>query len=242
MDAEAFWARTKGKVRYVTGSYNQTNANWDVDLNSQLGLPDHEVLGTFSITYRFKPRWSMTYSITPIESNGSGTFNNTNNYNIVFGRNNFNSGQNTRVKFERLIHNASFVYEPLTTYRSRLGVYGGYTRVDDKLSVIQVGCCSDAYDASLNMGYAGLEVERCLRTARYNQVLSLVCKAGVAFGDDGLGTDVTTGLKYSIPMRKGRWGFVSGGYKYATYKKKYSDYKELDTSMEGGFLKMGFIF
>jgi len=40
------------------------------------------------------------------------------------------------------------------------------------------GYGGDAFDHSLNMGMAGLEFERCLKTGRYCNTLSLECKAG----------------------------------------------------------------
>ena len=86
------------------------------------------------------------------------------------------------------------------------------------------------------------EVQRCLKTTNLFNTLSLECKAGIAFGDDAVGSDLATALRYSIPMNNGRWGFVKGGYRYLTYKKKYSDIKMMETAMDGGFLEAGFIF
>jgi hypothetical protein len=43
-------------------------------------------------------------------------------------------------------------------------------------------------------------------------------------------------------MGKGRWGYVGGGYRFVTFKKGYSDVEQIDTAIEGGFLKMGITF
>jgi hypothetical protein len=134
------------------------------------------------------------------------------------------------------------VYEPVRTYTSRISVFGDYVRIDDKLTLINPNCCGDTMDTDLNMGMAGIEFEKCLKTGRLCNTLSLECMAGVAFGDEAFGSDVMTGVKYSIPMNNGRWGYVKGGYRFSTYKKKFSDVRMIDTAMEGAVLQMGFVF
>ncbi|MGO9570164.1 MAG: hypothetical protein ACLP5H_21755 [Desulfomonilaceae bacterium] len=62
------------------------------------------------------------------------------------------------------------------------------------------------------------------------------------FATDAHGSDVSTGLKYSVPMNSGRWGYVKGDYRYLTYKQNYGDARMVDTAMDGGFLQMGFVF
>jgi hypothetical protein len=155
-------------------------------------------------------------------------------------------GQGTQVKWQRLYHRGGLVYDPILTYRARVSVFADYVRLDEKISL---GGTAWAYtgagatfDHQLNMGMAGLEFERCLRTARFCDTLSLECRAGVAFLDEAFGSDIMTGLKYSIPMGNGRWGYLGGGYRYVTFKKGYNDFKQIDTALEGGYLKMGFFF
>ncbi|MEW6349809.1 MAG: hypothetical protein AB1646_12155 [Thermodesulfobacteriota bacterium] len=241
MEAEAFFARTKGKTRYARGTYAyQTGWTDSIDFNSDLALPEHGVLGTYSVSYRFRPRWSLKYSFMPMEANGSGTLGTRT---FVFGDTTYNgTGYSNRVKFEQQTHMISLVYDPISNDRVRVGIAGGYVRVDDRLSLYQTGCCGDTLNMDMNMGFAGIEVEKCLKSGVFRQALSLVCKAGVSFGDDSFGSDLSTGLRYSIPMNKGRWGYLAGGYRFMTYKKKLSDIKEIDTAAEGGYLSMGFIF
>jgi len=237
LEAEALFARTKGQVRLYRGFAAFQGYN-DIDMNSDLGLPDHNTIGAFSARYRFKPRWSLRYSIMPFAIDGSGSVGRS----ITFGSTTLNPGQTAKVKWERIYQRLGLVYDPIRTYTTRVSVFGDYVRLNEKLSVVQVGCCGDAIDNDMNMGMAGLEFEKCLKTSRLCNTLSLDCRAGVAFGDDGYGSDVSTGLKYSIPMNSGRWGYVKGGYRYLTYKKKYSDARMIDTAMDGGFLQMGFVF
>lgn len=240
-EAEALFARTKGKVRYTRGTYGYYSiygAQQDIDLNADMGLPDHATIGTFSAAYRFRPKWALRYSIMPIVMNGGGQVNS----NFTFGNSQYNTGTNTRIKWERLYQRMGVVYDPIRTYTSRVSIFGEYVRIDDKLSLINVGCCGDTMNNDLNMAMAGLEFEKCLKTTRMFSTLSIECKAGVSFLDDAVGTDLSTGLKYSIPLNNGRWGYVKGGYRYLTYKKGYSDVRLIDTTLEGGFVQMGLVF
>ena len=243
MSAEVMFARTKGTVRHIAGSNATASYRgiYDVDLNSDLGVPDHWVVPTYSARYRFKPKWSIRYQIMPIEMGGSGSP----GRDIAFGTSTRYGGagwQNLRVKWERQYHRIGLVYDTIRTYRARISVVGDYVRVDDKLTVIQPGCCGDIFNSDLNMGMAGLEFETALRTGRWWNTLSLECSAGVAFGDEAFGSDVSTGLKYRIYLNGGRWGYLRGGYRYLTYNKNYSDAKQWSTVIEGGYLQMGFIF
>jgi hypothetical protein len=240
-NATAFFARTKGKVRYASGTFATFGTFGladDLDMNSDLGVPDHGVIGEFSIAYRFRPNWSVKYTIMPMLMNGSGQPGRL----VVFGSTTFNSAQNISSKWERLQQSIGLVYDPISSRSTRLSVFGGYLRVNEKLGVVQPGCCGSTMDNDLNMGLVSLELEKCLKQTRTCNTLSLQCGAGVAFGDDGFGSDLMTGLKYSIPLNNGRWGYLQGGYRLMSYKKKYSDVKMFDTAMEGGFVQMGFVF
>ncbi|HTY23816.1 MAG TPA: hypothetical protein VMC85_11830 [Desulfomonilaceae bacterium] len=240
VDAQAFFARTKGKVRFTQGTFSTFGSVEDVDINSDLGVPDHAVMGEFSISYRFRPRWSLRYSIMPMVMNGTGQP----GRNVIFGTMTaFTSFQNISVKWERLQQSIALVYDPIHNPSSRVSLFGGYVRINERLAVLQSGFAGGGtFDNDMNMGMAALEFEKCLKQTRMCNTLSLECGAGVAFGDDGFGSDLMTGLKYSIPLNNGRWGFVKGGYRFMTYKKKYSDFKLFDTAMEGGFLQMGLVF
>jgi len=240
LDAEGMFARTKGKARLIRGPFGFTPfGGEDVDFNSDMQLPDHNFVGTFSVRYRFKPQWSVRYSIMPTVFEGSGQPGRS----FAWGTTTqFGFTQTARTKWERLYQRIGMVYDPIRTYSSRVSVFADYVRLNEKVNVVQVGCCGDTLDNDLNMGMAGLEFEQCLRTGRQCNTLSLECKAGVAFGDEAFGADLSSGLKYSIAMNNGRWGYVRGGYRYLTYKKTYSDVRMIDTAMEGGFLAVGVVF
>ena len=248
MDAQVIFARIKGKVRL-------SNSNWgcaggwcgwgnspDQDLNTAWGIPDHSAVGSFSLGYRFRPKWALRYSIMPMELNGSGG--NLQGYGYGYG---YGYGQGGNVKWQRLYHRIDLVYDPIFTRRARVGVFAGYTRLDEKISFGGTNYwtawnTAPTFDHQLNMGTAGMEFERCLKTTRFRNTLSLECRASVAFLDEAFGSDLMTGLRYTVSMGNGRWGYLGGGYRYVTFKKGYNDFKQIDTSLEGGYVKMAFIF
>ncbi len=244
-DAQAFFARTKGKAIYMNNAYGYAyNAMYqpEVDFNTAMGIPDHAVVGSFTAKYRFRPNWSLRYSILPTEIRGGGS--GLNGY--QFGTWNATTGQNLKSKWERLYQQIGLVYDPIRTPTSRVGIFAEYVRINERISVLQQGAGAGTgnaiFDNDLNMAMVGVELEKLLKVTRYSNTLSLECKAGVAFCDDAFGSDLSTGLKYSVPLNNGRSGFLKGGYRYLTYKKNYSDVKMIDTAMDGGFLEMGFIF
>lgn len=240
LGGQAFFARIKGTVRFGNPLFTPTfgTSQLDVDLNSDLGVPEHQWGGSFTAKYFFRPNWAVRYAVMPMGSetmaSPSRTFN--------FGPTVSTFGLNTRVKWERLDQRIGLIFDSIRTPSSRVGVFADYVRVDERLRVYQTGLSSSAIDNDMHLAMVGLELERCLKSTRLFNILSLECKAGFAFGDDSVGSDLSTGLRYAIPLNNGRWGFVKGGYRYLTFKKKYSDVKLFDTAMEGGFLEAGFIF
>jgi hypothetical protein len=249
METEVIFARTKGRVLFVRGQqfgfFGQSGIP-PSDLNMDLGLPDHNVIPSMSIKYNFRPRWSIRYSLMPIHIEHSGHVNQQ--FGAFGGFGGFGGfgfggfGQGVKINWERMYHRAGLVYVPIRTFRAKVSIFGEYVRLDERISVIQVGCCGSNFDNVLNMGMAGMELERSLRTASFCDTLSLQCRMGIAFLDEACGGDLSTQLKYSIPMGNGRWGYLAGGYRFVQFKKGYSDFKYIDTSIEGGFLKMGLVF
>lgn len=245
VDAQLMFARTKGNAMLWNNTFGWGGAFGSqprVDFNSQLALPEHNVVPTFSAKYRFQPRWSMQYQIMPtsFESNGNP------DSAFQFGTLNYTTGQGVRSKWERLYQRMGLVYDPVLTPSSRVGLYADYVKLNERLSVSQVGGGfmgnGSTFDNDLDMIITGIEFEKCMKSPRPSNTLSCEAKAGIAFLNDAQGADLSAGLKYTLNFNNGRAGFVKGGYRYLTYKKKYSDVKSIDTAMDGGYVEMGFVF
>jgi hypothetical protein len=203
-------------------------------------LDDHGVMASFMAMYRFRPKWSLRYSIMPMSMMGSGQTGRS----FVFGNTQYSAGQDIKIEWERLEQRLGLVYDAVHNHSSRISLFGDYVRVSERIKTMQMlaGMGGDTMDNDFNMAMAGVEFEKCLKSTRTKATLSLECKASAAFLDDAVGAEAETALKYSIPMNNGRWGFVKGGYRYLTYKKKSSDARMFDMAMEGGFLQMGLVF
>jgi len=230
----------KGKVRFSGGMFWGTYGFDDIDLNSDMGLDDHGVMPSFMAMYKFRPKWSFRYSLMPMTMMGSGQAGKS----FVFGNTLYTAGQPVNIEWQRLEQRLGLVYDVVHAHSSRFSLFGDYVRITDRIKTMQMqfGMGGGIMDNDLNMAMAGGEFEKCLRTAYNKATFSLACVAGAAFLDDVVGAEAETALKYSIPMNCGRWGFVKGGYRYLTYKRKSSDARMFDMAMEGGFLQMGFVF
>jgi hypothetical protein len=96
------------------------------------------------------------------------------------------------------------------------------------------------WDENTSLATAGIEFNKCLRNYRGN-TLAISLKGSVSFLDDHLGYDAEAALRYIIPIRRGRFGFIKGGYRYAQLKKE-RDAHLFSTTMDGAFLQVGFLF
>ena len=240
LSADSFFARTKGKVRFSTGMSQGYYGLDDIDMNADLGLSDHGVMNSFMAHYMFRPKWGLRYSVMPMWMMGSGQAGKA----FVFGNTLYNAGQDVSMEWERLEQRLGLIYDVVHAKSSKISVFGDYVRVNERIKAMQMqaGMGGNTMDNDLNMGMAGIEFEKCLKNTSNGATLSLKCIAGAAFGDDAFGVEAETALKYSIPMNSNRWGFLKGGYRYVTYKRKSSDVRMFDTAMDGGFLQVGLVF
>ncbi len=236
--ADVFFARTKGKVRFASQGLTTTGAFSDIDLNADMGLPDHQAMGSYSVSYMFKPRWALRFWLMPMMMEGSGQSGKT----FVFGNNTFTAGQGITVNWERLVQRIGLRYEPIETQTARMGVFMDYVRTSDMLKVSQNGFMSQTMDNDSNMAMVGVEYEKFFKRTATGGKFSLACMAGVSFGEEGFCAEFEAGLKYTIPMNNGRHGFAGGGYRYQREKEKSSEARMFDVTMEGCFIQMGLVF
>ena len=128
------------------------------------------------------------------------------------------------MKWQRLYQRLDLVYDPIFTYRSRVGVFAGYVRLDEKLSFGGTNWSAwgtaPTFDHQLNMGMAGLEFERCLKTTRFRNTLSLECRAGVAFLDEAFGSDIMSGLEVHDPHGQRTMGVLGSRLQVRDFQKR----------------------
>jgi len=213
------------------------------DLNDDLQLPIYAAWPQFTASYHFRPNWALRYSVLWNQLNGGGW---PNNY-ILFGPNwggGYFWGQNIQTIFQHAYHRVGIVYDAVRTCNSKISVFADLVHTDDKITLGCTGCGyynTPIWSNSINAAMAGLEFQRCIKTAPNGGTLSWDCKAGGIFLDDTVGGDVEAGARYSIPLNCGRSGYVKGGYRFVDLKKTQYDFVFKNT-LSGGFIEGGFIF
>jgi hypothetical protein len=242
---QAFFARSRGTIAYPRYSifYNpSTGWNNEADLNDALGLPAHKVVMEASIRYQFRPNWGIQYSVLADEFRG-GKWVDTQ---FVFGtgvNQFFFYGQQIQTKWQHGYHRVGLVYDALRTCQASVSVFANWVHAEDKIDVncqacgLQTSTFSKGTDAAM----AGVEFQRCIKTAPNGGTLSCDSKIGFIFLDDVEGWDVQVGGRYSVPLGCGRWGFMKGGYRYVELKKTQYDFLFKNT-LEGGYVEGGFVF
>lgn len=241
MSAQALFARTRGTVAWPRQNQFFTFDRDEnrVDFNDDLGIPAHDVLLSVTARYQFRPSWAVRYSGLFDELSGSTWPQRI----FWFGTVQFSQGTDINGKWEHGYHRIGLVYDPIKTCSVMVSVFADWVHVDDKISINCSFCGNQT--SSLSKGtdsaIAGIELQRCIKTAINGGTLSFDHKAGVIFLDNVEGWDLQTGLRYSVPLGCGRSGFLKGGYRYVELKKQQEDLI-LNSAIEGGFAEFGFIF
>lgn len=235
---DTYFARVKGKVRFVRNMQSFAASQDELDLNSDLAIPDNHVMKMFMVAFNFRPRWSIQYSFMPVMTSSSGDVSRT----FVFGNRSFSQGQQINVKWERFIHRVSLAYSPMAGQRSGVVLKGGYMQMDHALALSQTGTGGSKMAAVMHLALMGVEFRRLLKVSRHGARTFFVCKAGTAFGYDTTSAEFEASLRYVIPLGAKRRGFLAGGYRYRTARMKPTEFRMLDLSSEGGFLQLGLRF
>lgn len=224
LSVQAFFARVRGKVSWPNHP--------TLDFNDDLGLDSHKTFFEYSARYQFRPRWALIYSIMPIEVEA-------NYVHPLF------PGMAFKSKWESVYQRVGLLFEPIRTCSGAISIYSAWVFNEHKLTMYSGNHCA-AYsttkiDRTRNMVMSGIEIERCITTKCNGGSLSCDNRVGIAYLDGVFGLDVQTGLRYSIPLNCGRWGYAKGGYRLLDFKEDRVDYR-IDTYLTGWFVELGLVF
>ncbi|MFC1836239.1 hypothetical protein ACFL2Q_16225 [Thermodesulfobacteriota bacterium] len=234
----AFFARVQGDVRHMASLTGLDQAV--VDFEKNLGLSNGgNVVWSISGHYQFLPRWGLRYSFTPLIVEGGGV----SPQSFSFGNRTFMAGSNITSKWERYEHRAGLSFDVSRSPNSLISIYGEWMFIQDRLYVAEnITAAGITWDNDKSLALLGLEFNKCLKNFRgRGTTLALSCKGGIAFLDDHVGYDAEAALSYLIPVKRGRFGFIKGGYRYA-HLKKDRDNEMFATTLDGPFLEVGFLF
>lgn len=235
--AQAFWPRLSGTLRWPA-MVNGLPAT-EMDMTDDLGLPKHPVLGDYSAYYQLNWNWSIFYAIMPIHLSGDTIA----TRNLNFGVWNIAQGSPVRTKWDFIYQRVGLMYNAINTCNATLSIYTGWLFNDQKITGCSDICGGIQMPVSRtrNMVISGLELKKCIRTLCNGGTLSCDTKAGIGYLDNTLVLDIQPGLRFSVPLNCGRWGFVRGGYRLLNFYENRTDLK-MDVNMEGGFAEAGLIF
>jgi hypothetical protein len=237
MGPKITWARIDGEAR--RGLDLGTNVQSSiVDFDDHLGLSrSGHMRWSIEAMYQLRPRWGIRYSFTPLSVSAT-TFPKSA---FSFAGQTFASGTQIQSRWDRAEHRAGLVFNINRTTGSQTNLFADWLNVSDRLSVSSAGLTAPAkWDDTKNLAMLGLEFDKCLRNYQGN-TLAISGKGGIAFLSDTIGYEAEAALSYLIPIRTGRFGFVKGGYHYASFKKDKGN-EMLRTTVDGPFLQMGFLF
>ncbi|MEW6532552.1 MAG: hypothetical protein AB1473_17100 [Thermodesulfobacteriota bacterium] len=234
---QVFFARTKGTVRYpaVVLGFPAT----EIDLNNDLGFPEHATVLEYSARYQFRPNWAFFYSIMPFDETSNKTIENS----IYFGGQFIPTGCFTANKWQFVYQRVGMLYSPIQTCSSSLSITGGWLYNDSRVSVNSAVCggTGNQADRTRNMVVTGVELQKCIKTMCNQATFSCDDQISLGWGDGSFMLDLQVGFRFTVPMNCGRWGYAKGGYRLLQFNESRDDLK-LDFSLEGGFVEAGLIF
>lgn len=223
LSVQAYFARPRGRVSWP---YHPT-----LDFNDDLGLDSHKTLFEYSARYQFRPRWALIYSIMPIEME-------------AHYRHPLFPGMVFHSKWDTIYQRVGLLFDAVRSCSGAISLYNAWVFSPQKLTMFSGNHCqfgSTTIDRTRNMVMSGIEIQRCITTKCNGGSLSCDTRAGIAYLDGTLGLDVQAGLRYSIPLNCGRWGYAKGGYRLIDFKEDRIDHR-IDTYLTGWFVEAGLVF
>lgn len=211
-----------------------------INFDDQLGFPKSgnavwSVMGQYQLT----PRLGVRYAFSPISMEATHRTDTS----FTFQNRSFVAGTNIRSKWDRFEHRAGVTFSVRRSDNSDTSVFAEWLYIQDKVSIGDAfaGALPAAvWDADKNLALLGVELNRCLKNFGGN-TLALTCRGGVAFLDDHTGYEAEAALSYLLQIKPGRYGFIKGGYRYASLKKD-RNYELFKTTTDGAFVSVGLIF
>lgn len=237
VDSRFNFMRVNGEVRH--GQAMQGVEASVVNFDDHLGMAKTgNTIWSIDAHYQFQPRWGLRYSFMPIDMDGSKLPVTS----FRFGGQTYTGGQRVRSKWERYEHKIGVAFDLKRTTNSVTTLLAEWRYIQERLTVGQTTGTATAVtlDDDKSLAFLGLEFNKCLKNYR-GSTLAMSCMGGVSFLDDHIGYDAEASLSYLIPIRRGRFGFIKGGYRYAQLKKD-KGYETLSTQMDGAFVSVGFLF
>ena len=237
LSAQVFFARVKGTVQWPGMVLGQPTTQ--LDMNNDLGIPEHAYLMEYSAYYQLNPSWAVFYTVMPTSL--SSVFTTTRA--ITYGNTTYPAGTQLYSTWDNYYQRVGLQYTAINSCGARVSIYNSWLFNVQK-NTIKGGICGGSccgVDRTRNMVMSGIEFQKCIDNKCNGGALSCDTKAGVAWLDGTWGFDVQAGLRYAVPMGNNRWGYAKGGYRIINLYEDRNDL-QMDSSLSGAFVEMGIVF
>lgn len=236
LGVQVFFAQVRGTFHWpalVNGVAASDVTFYDV------GIKPTATLLEYSAKYQIDPRWVLFYSIMPIELDGSRTTERSFWYGSWF----YPAGTRIDAKWTFTYQRVGLMFQPIVSPCATASLFAGWTFNDQRLKLNSEICSGQGctLNRTRNMVTTGAEFQKCLRTSCNGATLACDNRAEVIWLDGAIGVDVQAGMRFSVPLGAGRWGYARGGYRLLNLQESRDDLR-LDSSFEGGFVEGGVIF
>lgn len=239
ISAQVFWPRLSGTLKYP-GVVSGQQAD-ELDITDDLGLPKHPVLGEYSAYYQINWNWSIYYSIMPINLSTTTTA----RRNFYFGNwAPVPAGSQIHTEWNFIYQRLGLMYTAINTCNASLSIYTAWLYNPQQFKVSCSVCPNwpaSTVDRTRQMLMSGIDLKKCIRTLCNGATLSCDTKVSIGYLDNTLALDIQPGMRFSVPLNCGRWGFIKGGYRWLNFDENRNDLK-MNVYLEGGFAEAGLIF
>ena len=198
------------------------------------------MLGEYSAYYQINWNWAIYYSIMPISLSGTTIANRS------FYLGNWSVAPGNQIHTEwNFIYQRLGLCTPLLTLVTPLyqSTQLGYIIPSNLRFLVPFALIGPPVDLT--------ETDKCLCRVSISEnafghfvtvgTLSCDTKVSIGYLDNTLALDIQPGMRFSVPLNCGRWGFIKGGYRWLNFDENRNDLK-MNVYLEGGFAEAGLIF
>lgn len=220
----------------IPGGYLST----ELDLVTNLGLRRHEYVGEYIARCQFRSNWGVRYTFLPLHYRD----NFTNWVPFWYGNVLWPVGQ-MLTQWDRNIHTWELVYSWFQAPHAVSSVFAGYRLVDDKLSVSYPLLAGAGYtrirSEDAHLATAGISLDKVITRLGGCATASMHCQWSIQFLESYLGWDGYAAGRVSVPMGRGRFGYMEAGWKWLVLER--SQPSNIDkTSLDGVIASAGLVF
>ena len=240
----------QAEARLWYASLNSSTVQWgtipggylanELDYNSNLGLRRHEYVPEFVARCQLRKNWGVRYTFMPIQYRD----NFTNWTPFWFGNVQWPYGQ-MLTEWDRNIHTWELVYSWFQAQHAVSTVFAGYRQVEDRLKVSNPLLAGIGYSRTrsqnIHLATAGIGLEKVITRLGGCATASMHCQWSIQFLESYVGWDAYGVGRISVPMNRGRYGYLEAGWKWLVLER--SQPSNIDkTSLDGAIASIGMIF